>query len=110
MKNNPQLSPWIINQNEWWIQTLDNSLKFPAKIYSEEQRDTIRRLIQHGYYPTHTSPGKAKCTKKRWNLEKYRGRHGIGFRMVSSYVRPYTLGGYVRSNMNSITYFIRQAS
>lgn len=101
-----ELPTWIINQNEWWIQTLDNSLKFPARIYSEEQRNTIRRLISHGYYPTHTSPGKAKCTKKHWNLEHYRGRHGNGFRMISSYIPK----GYVRSNMNSITYFIRQVS
>lgn len=103
---NTQLPPWIIAQKERYICTTDESLKFPARIYSEAQRDTIRRLISHGFIPTHTSPGKARCSKKHWNLEHYRGKYGNGFRMISSY-NPV---GKVRSNMNSITYFIKEAS
>lgn len=102
MKNTQQLPPWITTQNEWWIQTLDNSLKFPARIYSEEQRDTIKKLISDGYIPMKTCPGKGKCTKKHWNLESYNGRNGQGYRMISSYKHSH--------NLNSITYFIKQAS
>lgn len=73
-----------------------------ARIYSEEQRGVINNLISKGYVPTETIVGKAKCTRKHWNLETYTGRRGEGYRMISSYPKS--------SNFNSITFFIKQAA
>lgn len=73
-----------------------------ARIYSEEQRDTLQNLINQGYVPTETIVGRAKCTRKHWNLEPYSGKRGEGYRMISSY--PWS------SNFNSITFFIRQVA
>jgi len=73
-----------------------------ARIYSEEQRQTINSLIEKGYVPTETIVGKAKCTRKHWNLEAYAGKRGEGYRMISSYP--------LSSNFNSITFFIKQAA
>lgn len=73
-----------------------------ARIYSEEQRDTLQNLINQGYVPTETIVGRAKCTRKHWNLEPYSGKRGEGYRMISSY--PWS------SNFNSITFFIKQVA
>ncbi|MBQ0142823.1 MAG: hypothetical protein KBT06_08515 [Prevotellaceae bacterium] len=73
-----------------------------ARIYSEEQRDTLQNLINKGYVPTETIVGRAKCTRKHWNLEPYSGKRGEGYRMISSY--PWS------SNFNSITFFIKQVA
>ena len=96
-----------LRQNQWYIVTQNINYQRLARIYDEEQRETINRLMKHGFIPLKTTAGKGRCTRKRWNVEKYQGRNGIGFRMISSYVRPHTLGGYVRCNLNSITYFIK---
>ena len=73
-----------------------------ARIYSEEQRNTLQNLINQGYVPTETIVGRAKCTRKHWNLEPYSGKRGEGYRMISSY--PWS------SNFNSITFLIKQAA
>lgn len=70
-----------------------------APIYTEEERDTILRLIKHNFFPHHSAVGKGHCSRKHWNLEKYRGRYGIGFKIITAY--PYS------SNFNTITYFIK---
>ena len=52
-----------------------------AYIFSQEQRDTVKRLINHGFLPHHTSIGRGKKMPKMYALEKYRGRFGKGFKM-----------------------------
>lgn len=87
------------NQNKWFIITQDLNYTKLARIYDDEQRETINRLIGQGYVPTMTTAGKGRCTKRHWNLEEYSGKNGSGYRMISSYRGSLAL--------NSITYFIK---
>lgn len=92
----------INKQDGVCIRTLHPSSVAQARIFSNEQRMTIRRLIRHKFLPTHTSVGKGKSTKKHWNIEKYRGKYGVGFKMITT--SPYS------TNFNHLTYFIREAA
>lgn len=92
----------INEQNGATIRTKHPSSVAQARIYSEEQRMAILQLIQHKFLPSHTAVGKGKSTRKHWNIEKYRGKHGVGFKMITT--SPYS------SNFNHLTYFIREAA
>ncbi len=91
----------IHNQEGAIIRTLHSSNVAYARIYSEEQRMRIKQLIQHNFLPHHTSVGVGKSTKKHWNVEKYQGKYGVGFKMITT--SPYS------SNFNHLTYFIKEA-
>ena len=97
MKNNGN----IFNQDGRYINVLRPTDVAAAGIYSEAQRQQIQLLIHHNFLPHHTAVGKGRCTKKHWNLEKYRGKHGVGFKMITT--RPYSY------NFNHLTYFIKEA-
>lgn len=85
------------DQKYWYIMTVEQNFEKLARIYDQEQRDTINRLISHGFMPVRTVCGRGRCTSKHWNLEKLNSpRIGKGFKMISS---------YKFSNFNSITYF-----
>lgn len=88
------------NQNMWFIKTMAPISQKYAAIYDDEQRATITRLIEHGFYPHHTALRQERCGKKHWSMKKYRGRHGNGFMVISSCPKS--------SNFNLATYFIRQ--
>jgi hypothetical protein len=92
----------INNQEGTIIRTLHPSTVVNAKIYSEEQRMKIKKLIQHNFLPHHTSVGIGKATRKHWNVEKCRGKYGKGFKMITS--SPYS------SNFNHLTYFIKEVA
>ena len=92
----------IKNQEGAIIRTLHPSTVAYARIYSEEQRMTIKHLIRHNYFPHHTAVGVGKSTKKHWNIEKYQGKYGFGFKMITT--SPYS------SNFNHLTYFIKQTA
>lgn len=77
---------------------VQNPTMVHARIYSEEQRDTINALIRHKFIPHHTAVGKGRSTKKHWNLEKYVGKYGKGFKMITT--SPFS------SNFNHLTYFL----
>lgn len=83
------------------INTLRPTYVAKAFIYSEEQRKMIQSLLRHNFIPHHTAIGKGNSTKKHWNVEKYRGRIGTGFKMVTT--SPYS------SRLNHITYFLKIA-
>ncbi len=87
----------IITQDRSTIQTLHYNPVCQAIIFSEEQRATIKRLISHHFIPHHSSVGIGKVSNKHWRLEKYRGRFGKGFKMITT--SPYS------SNFNHLTYF-----
>ena len=74
----------IRNQEGAIIRTLHSSNVAYARIYCEEQRMRIKQLIQHNFLPHHTSVGVSKSTRKHWNLEKYQGKYGVGFKMITS--------------------------
>ena len=93
MRNN------IFIQDGATIKTLNPSSVAQAFIFSEEQRAKIEQLLRHGFFPKHTSVGKGKSTVKHWNVEKYNGRYGKGFKMITT--SPYS------SNFNHLTYFIK---
>ena len=93
MKNN------IFIQDGATIRTLNPSSVAQAFIFSEEQRAKIKQLLRHGFFPKRTSVGKGKSTVKHWNVEKYKGRYGKGFKMITT--SPYS------SNFNHLTYFIK---
>ncbi len=80
------------------IATLLPSQTVQARIYSEEQRDSIDRLIRHHFLPHHSSVGRGRTGRKHWRLEKYRGKFGKGFRMITT--SPFS------RNFNHITYFL----
>lgn len=88
----------IFIQDEATIKTLHPSSVCQARIYSEEQRQTIRLLLRHNFYPHHSSVGRGNSTVKHWNLQKYKGKFGKGFKMITT--SPYS------SNFNHITYFL----
>ncbi len=87
----------IENQDRGTIQTLHYNPVCQAIIFSNEQRTKIIQLIRHGFKPHHTSVGKGKSGPKHWRLEKYRGKFGRGFKMITT--SPYS------SNFNHLTYF-----
>ncbi len=87
----------INKQDRGTIQTLHYNPVCQAIIFSEEQRATIKRLISHKFIPHHSSVGTGKAGNKHWRLEKYRGRFGKGFKMITT--SPYS------SNFNHLTYF-----
>lgn len=90
----------IYNQDGHFISVICPSpTNVRARIFSEDQRKAIKNLIHHNFMPKKTTVGEGRCTRKHWNVEKYRGRHGVGFRMITS--SPYS------SNFNHITYFIK---
>lgn len=85
-----------------YINVLRPSNVAQAAIYSEEERKVIKLLIHHKFYPHHTSVGEGHVTRKHWNMEKYRGRFGTGFKLITT--SPYS------TNFNHITYFIKYKS
>ena len=95
MKNNGN----IFNQDGRYINVLRPTDVAAAGIYSEAQRQQIRLLILHNSVPHHTAVGKGRCTKKHWNLEKYRGKYGVGFKMITT--------SSISSNFNHLTYFLK---
>jgi hypothetical protein len=89
----------IFIQDGATIRTLNPSSVVQALIFSEEQRAKIKQLLKHGFFPKHTSVGRGKSTEKHWNVEKYNGRFGKGFKMITT--SPYS------TNFNHLTYFIK---
>jgi hypothetical protein len=87
----------INNQGGATIKTLNPNPVAQAFIYCGEQRAKIVQLIRHGFLPHHTSVGKGLSGKKHWRLEKYRGKFGRGFKMITT--SPFS------SNFNHLTYF-----
>ncbi len=87
----------IDNQSGMTIRTLHYNPVAQAFIFSQEQRETIKRLISHKFLPHHTSVGVGKTGRKHWRLEKYRGKFGRGFKMITT--SPYS------TNFNHLTYF-----
>lgn len=87
----------INNQNGATIVTLHPSKTAQAIIYDNEQRATIVNLIEAGYKPDHTSVGVGKTGRKLWNVEKYQGRFGKGYKMITK--SPYS------TSLNHLTYF-----
>ena len=87
----------INNQGGATIRTLNPNPVAQAFIYCNEQRAKIVQLIRHGFLPHHTSVGVGKSGRKHWRVEKYRGKFGHGFKMIST--SPFS------TNFNHITYF-----
>ena len=92
MKNN------IFIQDGAVINTLHPSSNVRAIIFSDEQRLMINLLLHHNFYPNHSSVGRGKSSKKHWRIEKYRGKYGKGFKMITT--SPYS------TNFNHLTYFV----
>ena len=88
----------IFIQDGTKIKTLHPSQNVSAIIFSDEQRKMINLLLHHNFYPHHTSVGRGKSSKKHWNLEKYRGKYGKGFKMITT--SPYS------ANFKHLTYLI----
>ena len=88
----------IFIQDGTFIHVLRPS-RIAARIFSQEQRNAIYRLIRHNFFPHHTAVGDGRCSRIHWALEKYRGRHGVGFKLITS--SPFS------TNFNHITYFIK---
>ena len=87
----------INNQGGATIVTLHPTKTAQALIYDNEQRATIIDLIKRGFKPHHTSVGAGSTGKKLWNVEKYKGRFGKGFKMITK--SPFS------TNFNHLTYF-----
>lgn len=88
---------YISNQNGMIIRTLNPNSVAKAFIYSNQQRAKIVQLITHNFLPHHTSVGVGKAGKDHWRLEKYRGKFGVGFKMITR--SPFS------TNFSHITYF-----
>ena len=88
----------ISNQGGATIRTLNPNPVAQAFIYCQEQRAKVVQLIRHGFLPHHTSVGVGKTGKNHWRLEKYRGKFGKGFKMIST--SPYSF------NFNHLTNFL----
>ena len=87
----------ISNQGGATIVTLHPSKVAQAFIYDNEQRAAIVDLIRHGFKPHHTSVGVGKTGRRLWNVERYKGRFGEGYKMITR--SPYS------TNFNHLTYF-----
>ena len=87
----------IKNQGGAIIRTLNPNPVAQAFIFSGEQRAKIVQLINHGFLPHHTSVGNGLSGRKHWRVEKYRGKFGNGFKMITT--SPYS------TNFNHLTYF-----
>ena len=87
----------INNQGRATIRTLNPNPVAQAFIFSEEQRAKVIQLIRHGFFPHHTSVGVGKTGKNHWRLEKYRGKFGKGFKMLTT--------SSFSTNFNHVTYF-----
>lgn len=87
----------IKNQGGAIIRTLNPNPVAQAFILSGEQRAKIVQLINHGFLPHHTSVGKGLSCRMHWRVEKYRGKFGNGFKMITT--SPYS------TNFNHLTYF-----
>ena len=87
----------ISNQSGMTIRTLNPNSVAKAFIYSNQQRAKIVQLITHKFHPHHTSIGVGKAGKDNWRLEKYRGKFGVGFKMITR--SPFS------ENFSHITYF-----
>ena len=74
----------ISNQSGATIRTLNPNPVAQAFIYCHEQRAKVVQLIRHGFLPHHTSVGVGKTGKDHWRLEKYRGRFGKGYKMITT--------------------------
>ena len=72
---------------------------FLVSLTCEEERQQIKLLIRHGFMPHHSAVGKGRCTRRHWNMEKYRGKHGVGFKLITA--------SSISSNFNHITYFLK---
>ena len=90
-------SEHIKNQGGATIRTLNPNPVAQAFIYCDEQRAKIKQLIRHGFLPHHTSVGVGKLGKLHWRVEKYEGKFGKGFKMITT--SPYS------TNFNHLTYF-----
>ena len=88
---------YISNQSGMTIRTLNPNPVAQAFIFSNEQRAKIVQLIRHGFLPHHTSVGVGLSGKHHWRVEKYRGKFGKGFKMITT--SPFS------SNFNHLTYF-----
>ena len=89
---------YISNQSGMTIRTLNPNPVVQAFIFSNEQRAKIIQLIRHGFLPNHSSVGTAKSGKNHWRLEKYRGKFGVGFKMITR--SPFS------TNYSHLTYFL----
>jgi hypothetical protein len=88
----------INNQGGATIVTLNPNPVAQAFIYDNEQRATIVNLIEAGYKPHHhTSVGVGKTGRRLWNVEKYQGRFGKGYKMITK--------SPCSTNFNHLTYF-----
>ena len=87
----------INDQGGTTIRTLHPNPVAQAFIYSNQQRAKIVQLITHKFLPHHTSVGVGKAGKDHWRLEKYRGKFGVGFKMITR--SPFS------TNFNHLTYF-----
>ncbi len=87
----------INNQGGATIVTLHPNPVAQAFIFNNEQRAKVVQLIRHGFLPHHTSVGRGRSGKENWRLEKYRGRFGKGFKMITT--SPFS------TNFNHLTYF-----
>lgn len=87
----------INKQNGATIITMHPSKVAQAFIYDDEQRAMIVNLMEAGYKPHHTSVGVGKTGRKLRNVEKYKGRYGEGYKMVTK--SPYS------TNFSHLTYF-----
>lgn len=88
---------FIRKQNGATIHVLQPT-RVQAFIYGQEHREAINDLINRGYLPHHTSYGGGKPSKKHYNIEKYRGRFGEGYKMITTCPTS--------TNFSHITYFI----
>jgi hypothetical protein len=88
----------ISNQSGMTIRTLNPNPVAQAFIYSNQQRAKIVQLITHKFLPHHTSVGVGKAGKDHWRLEKYRGKFGVGFKMITR--SPFS------KNFSHLTYFL----
>lgn len=68
-----------------------------AFISDDLQKKTIELLQSHGFSPKVSYWGKASTGGKHWMLSKYRGKHGVGFKMIIS----------TRWTLKHIVYFVK---
>ncbi len=74
----------IFIQDGRYINVLWPSPVVRAGIFCEEERQQIKLLVRHGFMPHHSAVGKGRCTRRHWNMEKYRGKHGVGFKLITA--------------------------